>query len=144
MSLAGKLKGFDDGLKDFCDEYIAPLSIPPARKTYQTQNVEDLADLSIRFLGIGSERLKRTLERSIGLSPMVKTDGKMRHPRPIPVPSHNFPQGRWKTGKTPKVDKGIIHNLQQASIGEVVYMDTFEVEDSSYRYAQAFVDYRSN
>ena len=143
-SLAGKLKGFDEGLKEFCDEYIAPLSIPPARKTYQTQNVEDLADLSIRFLGIGSERLKHTLERSIGLSPMVKTDGKMRHPRPVPVPSHNFPQGRWKTGKTPKVDKGIIHNLQQASIGEVVYMDTFEVEDSSYRYAQAFVDYRSN
>jgi hypothetical protein len=68
----------------------------------------------------------------------------MRHARPIPVPSHNFPQGRWKTGKTPKVDKGIIHNLQQASIGEAVYMDTFEVEDSSYRYAQVFVDYRSN
>ena len=144
MALGGKMKGFDEGLKDFCNEYIAPLSISPARRTYQINNVSDLADLSIRFLGTGSERLKRTLERSIGLSPMVKTDGKMRHPRPTPVPSHNFPQGRWKTCKTPKVDKGIIRNLHQASIGEVVYMDTFEVDDSSYRYAQAFVDYRSN
>jgi hypothetical protein len=144
VALTGKKKGFDDGLKDFCNEYIAPLAIPPARRTYQTHDVDDLADLSIRFLGIGSERLKHTLERSIGLSPMVKENGKMRHQRPNPVPSHNFPQGRWKSGKTPKVDKGIIHNLHQASIGEVVYMDTFEVEDSAYRYAQAFVDYRSN
>ncbi len=88
------MKGFDEGLKDFCNEYIAPLSISPARRTYQIHNVSDLANLSIRFLGIGSERLKRTLERSIGLSPMVKTDGKMRHPRLTPVPIHNFPQGR--------------------------------------------------
>jgi hypothetical protein len=58
VALAGKTKGFDDGLKDFCNEYIAPLAIPPARRTYQTNNVDDLADLSIRFLGIGSERLK--------------------------------------------------------------------------------------
>lgn len=144
ISLAGKMKGFDEGLKDFCADFIAPMSIPPARKTYQTNNVEDLADLSIRFLGVGSERLKQTMNRSIGLSPMIKVDGRMRHYKPTPVPVHNFPQGRWKTGKTPKVDKGIIHNLQQASIGEVVYMDSFEVDDSSHRYAQAFVDYRSN
>jgi hypothetical protein len=144
VSLAGKTKGFQEGLQDFCDEYIAPLAIPSARRTYQTDNVDDLADLSIRFLGIGSERLKRTIERSIGLSPMIKVDGKTRHRRPIPVPSLNFPPGRWKSGKTPKVDKGIIHNLHQAGIGEVLYMDTFEVDDFSYRYAQAFVDYRSN
>jgi hypothetical protein len=42
------------------------------------------------------------------------------------------------------VEKGIISNLHQASIGEVVFMDSFEVEDSKYRYGQAFVDYRSN
>ncbi len=66
----------------------------------------------------------------------------MRHSRPVPV--HNFPQGRWKTGKTPKVEKGIISNLRQASIGEVVFMDSFEVEDSKFKYGQAFVHYRSN
>ncbi len=34
--------------------------------------------------------------------------------------------------------------MHYASIGEAVFMDTFEVDDSSYRYGQAFVDYRSN
>jgi hypothetical protein len=131
-------------LTDFCANYHAPLSIPPARRTYQTGSVEDLADLFIRFLGVGSERLIRTMERSIGLSPMIKKDGKMRHQRPAPVPAFNFPQGRWKAGKTPKVNKGIVHNLHQAAIGEVVYMDSFEVEDTSHRYGQAFVEYRSN
>ena len=140
ISLVGK--GFSDELKDFCSSYVAPLSVPSARRHYQTTNVDDLADLSVRFLGVGTERLKKTIERSIGLSPMVKVDGKLRHIRPVPV--HNFPQGRWKTGKTPRVEKGIISNLHQASSGEVVYMDSFEVDDSRYRYGQAFVDYRSN
>jgi hypothetical protein len=140
FALAGK--GFQEELKDFCNHYVAPLSIPPARKTYQVDNIDDLADLSIRFLGVGTERLRKTIERSVGLSPMKKVDGKMRHPKPVPI--HNFPQGRWKTGKTPKVEKGIISDLHYASIGEAVFMDTFEVDDSSYRYGQAFVDYRSN
>jgi hypothetical protein len=144
ISLVGRTQEFEEKLTDFCANYHAPLSIPPARRTYQTNSVEDLADLSIRFLGVGSERLIRTMERSIGLSPMVKKDGKMRHQRPTPVPTFNFPQVRWKAGKTPKVEKGIVHNLHQASIGEVVYMDSFEVEDSSHRYGQAFVEYRSN
>jgi hypothetical protein len=82
ISLAGK--GFKDELRDFCSHYIAPISIPPARKSYQVDNIDDIADLSIRFLGVGTERLKKTVERSIGLSPMVKVDGKMRHPRPVP------------------------------------------------------------
>jgi hypothetical protein len=144
FSLAGRTEEFEEGLVDFCHRYVSPLSIPPARKSYQLNNVEDLADLSVRFLGVGSERLKQTLERSIGLSPMVKVDGKLRHKKPTPVPAHNFPSGRWRAGKTPKVAKNIIHNLHQASIGEVVYMDTFEVDDATHRYAQAYVDYRSN
>ncbi len=145
LSLAGKTHdGFADELTDFCNTYVAPLSIPPSRRTYQTDQIDDLADLSIRFFGIGNERLKQTVERSIGLSPMIKQDGKLRHVKPIPVPSHSFPQGRWKTGKTPKVSKNIVHNLHQASIGEAVFMDTFEVDDSAFRYGQAFVDYRSN
>ncbi len=76
---------------------------------------------------------------TIGLTPMVKDGKKMRHR----VPSHNFRQGRWKNGKVPRVSKGIIHGLHRASIGEVLFMDTFEVDDSSFRYAQVFVDYRS-
>jgi hypothetical protein len=140
LSLASK--GFGQELQDVCSTYVAPMSIPPSRKIYQIDNVNDLADLSVRFFGVGTERLKKTMERSIGLSPMVKVDGKMRHLKPVPV--HNFPHGRWKTGKTPKVEKGIVSNLHQASIGEVVFMDSFEVEDVKYRYGQAFVDYRSN
>ena len=138
-TLAAVPKGFGEDLDNFCSSYIAPLSIPKARKSYQTTNADDMSDLSVRFLGIGTERLQKTLERSIGLSPMQKVKGKMRHP----VPTHNFPQGQWKKGKTPKVSKGIIHDLHRASIGEVVFMDTFEVEDSGYVYAQAFLDYRS-
>ena len=117
LSLASK--GFGQELQDFCSTYVAPMSIPPSRKTYQIDNVNDLADLSVRFFGVGTERLKKTMERSIGLSPMVKVDGKMRHLKPVPV--HNFPHGRWKTGKTPKVEKGIVSNLHQASIGGVVF-----------------------
>ncbi len=81
ISLAERTQEFEAKLTEFCANYHAPLSIPSARRTYQTDSVEDLADLSIRFLGVGSERLKRTMERSIGLSPMVKKDGKMRHQR---------------------------------------------------------------
>ena len=81
--------GFGDELSEFCDNYIAPLSIPTAKKTYQIDNINDMSDLSIRFFGIGSERLKQTLKRSIGLTPMVKVKGKMRNK----VPIHNFPQG---------------------------------------------------
>ena len=132
-------KGFGTELADFCESYIAPLSIPQARKSYAIDNIEDMSDLSVRFLGIGTERLEQTLNRSIGLSPMVKDGKRMRHR----VPVHNFPQGIWKKGKTPKVSKGIIHDLHRASIGEVLFMDTFEVDDSAYGYAQAFIDYRS-
>jgi hypothetical protein len=138
-TFAAPTREFGEELTTFCDEYIAPLTIPPARKTYKLNDVSDMADLSIRFFGIGTERLQKTLERSIGLSPMVKDGTKKRHR----VPTHNFPQGRWKNGKVPRVSKGIIHDLHQASIGEVLFMDTFEVEDSSFRYAQVFVDYRS-
>jgi hypothetical protein len=138
-TFTGMVNGFGEELLNFCDNYIAPLSIPTARRTYQIDNIDDVSDLSIRFLGIGTERLERTLERSIGLSPMIKKDGKMRHK----VPTHNFPQGAWKQGKTPRVAKGIVHGLHRAAIGEVVFTDTFEVDDTGFRYGQAYVDYRS-
>ncbi len=59
------------------------------------------------------------------------------------VPPHNFPQGKWKSGKTPRVTKsGKIKYLHKASIAEVCFTDTFETDDSRYRYGQAVVDYR--
>jgi hypothetical protein len=137
--LASMSDGFGEELKTFCQEYITPLPLPQNRKVYQVNDIEDMSDLSIRFFGIGTERLSKTLERSIGLSPMIKDKGKMRHR----VPPHNFPQGAWKRGKTPRVSKGIVHDLHRASIGEVVFTDTFEVEDSGFRYGQAYVEYRS-
>jgi hypothetical protein len=141
LALPGVCKGFNAELDEFCSQYIAPLSTPSSRRTYQIDNIGDMADLSIRFFGIGTERLEKTLERSIGLTPKVKDGKKMRNK--VPVPVHNFPQGRWKTGKTPKVSKGIVHNLHKASIAEAVFTDTFEVDDAIYRYGQAFIDYRS-
>jgi hypothetical protein len=59
------------------------------------------------------------------------------------VPPHNFPQGKWKAGKTPRVKKGKVNNLHRASIAEVCFTDTFETDDSTYKYGQAVVEYRS-
>jgi hypothetical protein len=59
------------------------------------------------------------------------------------VPPHNFPQGRWKSGKAPEVSKDRVKFLHKASIAEVCFTDTFETDDGKYRYGQAFVDYRS-
>jgi hypothetical protein len=64
-ALTGMTDGFGEELSEFCNNYIAPLSIPTAKKTYQIDNINDMSDLSIRFFGIGSERLEQTLKRSI-------------------------------------------------------------------------------
>ncbi len=91
-----------------------------------------MRDLSIRFMGAGDERLRRTLELNRGLAP---TTGR--------VPTLNFPQGKFAQGKTPRVSKQKVHHLYRASICEVVFRDTFESGDNTYLYGQAFVDYRS-
>jgi hypothetical protein len=137
--MAGMSSGFNDELNSFCQEYIAPLPLPENKKRYQVNNIDDMSDLSIRFFGVGTERSAKTLERSIGLSPMVKVEGKMR----IKVPKHNFPQGAWKRSKTPCVSKGIVRGFHRAAIGEALFTDTFEVDDSCFRYGQAYVNYRS-
>ncbi len=41
------------------------------------------------------------------------------------------------------MSKGKISNLYYASIGEVVFTDTFESGDSKYKYGQAFMDLES-
>ena len=130
---------YEDNLREFCDSYFVPPSQPPARKTYRTTDIEDMADLSLRFMGVGTDRLKHTLARSRGLSPLTKKKGE----NVSVVPPLNFPQGKWKAGKTPRVSKNKVKNLHRASIGEVCFTDTFETDDNHYKYGQAVVDYRS-
>ncbi len=122
-----------DQLGTFCDQYLAPPSIPPARRLYDVQSQEDMAQLSIRFLGASADRLIRTVEISNGLkAPASK--------RAIRVPPLIFPQGRLKTGKSPKVSKGKVGHLKHAGIGEVVCTDTFESGNSRKKYCQVFYD----
>jgi hypothetical protein len=129
---SGASLDFDSELRAFCDGFLSPVTIPPARRTYDPGNPTHMADLSARFMGAGDERLRRTIELNRGLTP---TSGR--------VPTHLFPQGKFKQGKTPRVSKGKVHHLHRASICEVLFTDTFETGDSKYRYGQAFVDYRS-
>jgi hypothetical protein len=92
---------YDANLKDFCKSYFVPTSQSlVARRTYQVDKVDDMADLSIRFMGVGNDRLIETLKRSRGLTPCKRGE------TVTTVPSHNFPQGKWARGKTPKVAKG--------------------------------------
>ena len=92
---------YDDKLKDFCSSYYAPPSQPSAKRTYRTTGVDDMADLSLRFMGVGTDRLRHTMERSRGLSPATKKKGE----GVTVVPPLNFPQGKWKAGKTPRLTK---------------------------------------
>jgi hypothetical protein len=133
------VREYDSHLNEFCDSYFAHPSQPATRKTYRTKDVRDMADLSLRFMGVGTDRLKHTLERSRGLTPASKKKGESVSV----VPPHHFPQGKWKTGKTPRVTKNRVKNLHKASIAEVCFTDTFETDDSTYKYGQAIVDYRS-
>jgi hypothetical protein len=123
---------FDSELRSFCDSFLSPVSIPPARRTYDPGNPTHMADLSTRFMGAGDERLRHTIELNRGLTPATGR-----------VPTHPFPQGKFKQGKTPRVSKERVYHLNRASIAEVVFTDTFETGDSKFRYGQAFVDYRS-
>ncbi len=128
----------DDNLKEFCSTYFSPISHAlNIRKTYQVQNVTDMKDLSIRYMGIGNDRLTKTLLRSRGLTPGS------RDVRTTKIPPHNFPQGKWSEGKTSRVSKNKVQYLHRAGIVEVCFTDTFEVDDANYRYGQAFVCYRT-
>ena len=130
---------YEGQLKEFCDSYIVPPSQPHARRTYRAGESSDMAELSLRFMGVGTDRLVETLKRSRGLTPMSKKKGE----NVSIVPPLNFPQGKWKAGKTPRVTKGKVENLHRASIGEVCFTDTFETTDTTYRYGQVVVEYRS-
>jgi hypothetical protein len=123
-------------LGTFCDQYLAPPSIPPARRLYDVKSQEDMTQLSIRFLGASADRLVRTVDINNGLkAPASK--------RAIRFPPLVFPQGRLKKGKTPKVSRGKVGNLKHAGIGEAVFTDTFESGDSRRKYCQVFYDHVS-
>jgi hypothetical protein len=72
-----------DAVRQFCDEFLSPLAAPPARRLYDPTNPLHMADLSASFMGIGDERLRRTIELNRGLLPATAR-----------VPVHPFPQGR--------------------------------------------------
>ncbi len=123
---------FSANLQDFCRNFQAPLAIPAARRTYDADNPLHMSDLSVRFMGTSHEKLQRTLQMNRGMGPVTGR-----------VPTLNFPQGKFRQGKTPKVSKHKVHHLHRASICEVVFTDTFETGDHKFAYGQAFVDYRS-
>ncbi len=122
-------------LESFCGNFLAPPSLPPAKRTYSGSNPKDLMDLSIHFFGVGTKRLLQTIAASNGLSSSTKV-------APV-VPTHIFPPGRWKESKTPRVSKGKLMNLPTATVGEVVFTDTFVSGDNKYMYGQVFYDYVS-
>jgi hypothetical protein len=126
---------YEENLNEFCASYFPPAMPREDRKTYQVSDVSDMADLSVRFMGVGNDRLKHTLERSKGLTPCKRDENVYR------VPPHHFPLGKWASGKTPRVSKGKVKFLHRASIAEVCFTDTFETDDSKYRYGQAVVEY---
>ena len=130
---------YDYNLQSYCANFLAPPSIPSSRRQYNPEVASDFADLTTRFLGLGSDRLKKTIELSNGLAtPASKFQVKLPDLKPF------FPHGRWTEGKTPRISKGKIGSLFHASIGEVVYTDTFESGDSKYRYGQAYFDLASH
>jgi hypothetical protein len=134
--LTATAESYHENLHSLCEDFLAPPSVPASRRQYDSASTLDMSELSIRFLGCGTDRLKHTIGISNGLAkPASKS-----HER---VPTLNFPQGRWKSGKTPKVIKGKIGHLNTAGIGEAVFTDTFESVDTKYAYGQVYVDYAS-
>ena len=79
---------FDSELRSFCDGFLSPVTSPPPRRTYDPSNPLHMADLSTRFMGIGDERLRRTIELNRGLLPATGR-----------VPVHPFPQGKFRQEK---------------------------------------------
>jgi hypothetical protein len=66
------IQDYDVELTGFCDNFLAPAGTPPARKQYDIANTSHMSDLSIRFLGIGTDRLIHTVGISNGLEKPVE------------------------------------------------------------------------
>ena len=132
LTLTGSLD-FHSELVSFSYAFLAPAGIPPSRKQFDVSNVADMSDLSIRFMGCGTDRILHTVGISNGL---YKPPSK-KHAR---VPPLNFPQGNMKAFKTPRVSKDIVGHLHQAAIAEALYTDTFHTGDFKFPFAQVFID----
>jgi hypothetical protein len=131
--------GYDHTLQSFCSNFLAPPNIPASRRQYDTSIIADLSDLTTRFLGLGTDRLKRTVELSNGLrTPASKPKSNFPAVRPF------FPHGRWAEGKTPRVSKNKVGSSFTASPGEAVFTDTFASGDTRFAYGQAFFDMASH
>ena len=127
------LAGFRERVAAMSDSvFIESTTRPKALRQYVASSITDMEELSTRFMGTSTDRLKQTIKVSHGLADRTGS-----------VQPNRFPQGTLQRGKTPKVSKGIVHHLHEASVAECVYTDTFETDDVKYRYGQAFVCYKS-
>jgi hypothetical protein len=78
---------YDADLTELCSSYFVPPSQPSAKSTYRVRDIDDMADLSPRFMGLLTAWLTHTLERSRGLTPASKLKGE----NVSIFPPHNFP-----------------------------------------------------
>jgi hypothetical protein len=120
---------FSEALERLSTEFVDSTKRPKAIRTYKGTDALDIEEMSTRFMGVSEDRLRETIKVSNGLS---ATPGKVR--------TRRFPQGNMKQLKVPFVSKGRVQKLHRASIAEAWFTDTFEVDDVSYRYGQAYVD----
>ncbi len=122
LHFQGRPLDFHAELRSFSDQFLAPAASPASRKQFDVTNAQDMSDLSIRFLGGGTDRILRTVSISNGFA------------------SLNFPQGNLKEFKTPRVSKDIEGHVNTAGIAEAVYTDTFYTGDFKFPVAQVFID----
>ncbi len=67
---------YDYNLQSFCGNFLAPPNIPVSRRQYDPDISTDLSDLTItRFLGLGTDRLRRTVDLSNGLRTPASKSG---------------------------------------------------------------------
>jgi hypothetical protein len=124
IALNSKLD-FDDELRIFSDDFLAPAALPPARRQYDVSKSVDMTELSICFMGVGTHRITHTVGISNGLDKPSSKELKR-------VPPKIFPQGQLKRSKIPVVSKGKVGNVHFAAIAEVLYTDTFESGDRRF------------
>ncbi len=79
---------YDYNLQSYCANFLAPLAISSARRQYDPAIPTDMDELTTRFFGLGTDRLKRTIQLSNGLAtPANKFNTRIPDLKPF------FPQG---------------------------------------------------
>ena len=133
---------YGEALIDTTMQFYDSTARPLDHRTYDVNIPDDLVDLSVRFMGISGERLKHTMLVSSGLLLENTGAGASTRASPRNIRANLFPQGNMKSNR-PYIYKGQLQRLHKASVAEVVFTDTFEVDDQIFKYGQAFVCYRS-